>query len=317
MTSISVTDANKIYFLENGLIQSEEKTRAEIIHTLSGEYFSKPVYYSLCLSYKTIILIDGEDDWIIFLELCKRLDLNISIFKKDLLIVKCSSTSNKKNSLEDLAGNKIDWVIDFVHNVKNIEYSESIKLKNVILICDRDDYTDDKTDFTPQKVCPASADKDYFQKIKFKTHYGRNKDYPIKTKGFIWNRRCIENYLISKNARCKNKFEITDDLKAQWKIDKIHFTDNEMERLPEYYIGLNNEKEPKFLDDDKERLNDRVLSIINCKGPIRSCINHDPQGINSGLDKEKLKDYIKSMDYSDLDPKIREYYNELKNLIIS
>jgi hypothetical protein len=54
---------------------------------------------------------------------------------------------------------------------------------------------------------------------------------------------------------------------------------------------------------------------MHCKGPIRSCINKDPQNIKSGFDLKKLKTYISDMDQNDIDPKLKEYYDKLKEII--
>lgn len=313
LTSISITDANKIYFLENGLIQNENKKIAEIIQTLSGEYFNKQVHFSLCLNYKTIILIDGEEDWIIFLELCKKLNLDTSIFDKEFIVIKCPSGTTKNCDLEDLCDNKIEWVEDFKKCISKLEHFEDIRLKHIVFFCDKDEFELEKNRIS---YIPKINDKRQKEvSIKLKKDLDSNKNLKINIQALVLNRRCIENYLISKNARVKRSIEITDDLISEWKVPESERNSlrSQKKLLSQYFIGHTRDNEPKNFQTEDINSN-KIRETMHCKEPIRSCINKDPQKTRSGLDLKKLKNYINDMDKDDLDPKLKEYYRELVKL---
>lgn len=295
MMSLSLTDINRIRFLEDGTILSEFKKKKGVIDSLYGAYFSAPVANSLFYSCKNIFIFDGLADWEIFKALCVKSGKNFGAIEADSVYVAKSSNSNRNNGLDDLISPKMDWIREFIRALQTLDLDEkSIRLKNFFIISDRDD---------------VEAERNLALWYRKETISGA-KGYTAKVHKFIWNRRCIENYLISAKARMAFADEITEPIiRDKWKVpvDRIAV---QPDRFKRNYMG-----ELKNVGDfftESEAFNNQSVCVANCKKVVHSFVFDE-----SGLNLQKLTAYIEQMAPTDIDPYLMRVFEKIAEQVSS
>lgn len=262
--TISVADFNKIIFLESGQILSDHLRKNKLVETLCGAFFAEPVWKSLLYTIETIYLFDGLGDWEIFKAICLKQGLDFERIERNSIIIPRNSDT-QRNNRADLIKPKEIWVDDFLRSTSNAEVDQSrVKLKNFILICDSDSYSWDEER----------------KPLDFSTI--RKRAFGVTS--IIWNRRSIENYLISPSARLISNNTPSTDFVWGEIMD--------------------------FGDVTENNLSDRSRKRMNCKPKVQTFIN-----TQMGLSQERLSSYVSNMDAADIDPYIQLVFNKIFEMI--
>jgi len=180
----SITDQlnkiNNLKIVDKGMIEEEKKLKA-ILDRLSNLTRIESTHFTICAKVEHLVLMDDENDWLIFLALAERKGKNIS----NLSCVEAfKKTSSYGSSNEKLGKQKLDWSSDLLSSVKERS------TKNLFLICDRDNaYIEHKKDGVSVEDREA----------KKTTSSLRNK-YGVNVHLLAWKRREIKNYLLSYTA---------------------------------------------------------------------------------------------------------------------
>lgn len=294
MMSLSITEMNRICFLENGIILNDFFKKKGVIDSLFGGFFTTPVVNSLFYSCKNIIIMDGLDDWIIFKRLCEKQGKDFTEIEESSVFVSKNSSSTKPGGLVELFQPKIDWVNNFISSVKNLNLAnDKIKLKNFILICDRDD------------VETSDQDELYYK--------GGNtrpvNRYVGKIHKIVWNRRCIENYLLSKAAREAYTPDLDQEyIKTHWKVRDSDITQYGQNKVLKSFLGY--VKNHMAIFSDSEHYGEGTKRIMSCKAMIHSYVFDE-----SGLNEQKLSNYISSMEKEDIDPYLLLVHRKLEGIV--
>lgn len=301
MMSLSLTDINRIRFLEDGTILNESRKKKGVIESLYGAYFSPPVAQSLYYSCENLFILDGHNDWQLLKSLCKRAGKRFEEIEENCMIIPVSSSTQKANGFDEMYSRKIDWVKNFKNSLLNLDLdSRKIRLKNFILICDKDDL--DLSSRTKDQNC------DLFYNIVT--------NGIKKVKGFsgtihliVLNRRNIESYFISKSAREELSDEISEEsIIKDWEVSETDYKKNE-DKYRRSYIGKQiRNLGPLFADSDS--FNSRSIEEVDGKRVIHSFIS-DKNGIN----EEKVDRYLSKMKDSDLDPYLGKMFDKIKSII--
>jgi len=293
MMSLSLTDINKISFLDDGTILNEFRKKKGVLDSLYGAYFSAPVANSLFYSCKNIFIFDGLADWDIFKALCGKSGRRFDKIEADSVYVAKSSNTNKPHGIDDLLSPKLEWVENFISSLATLDTDpKRIKLKNFILICDKDD---------------VDLGGRFFYKNKSTR---KIKGYQATIHQFIWNRRCIENYLISKSARVHFISDVTQEVMIDtWGLSAERVK-SDSEKFRKTYVGSHREIPEIFFDSDS--FNPNTIKSVNCKSVVHSLVFD-----NNGINKDRLDKYVQSMDASEVDPYLLEVYSKLLEIVES
>ncbi len=292
--SIAKNDFSCIRFLENGRIISDNKKKSLVLETIHGKFFAESISLNLFLSVKNLILIDGFDDWTIYLKLLKKLGIDTSLLEKESICYPVPSDFPTGRDQKRFGEKKIQWIEKLTKMINKEEIGkESIRLKNIYLLCDRDEFDFDRN-------CKRN------DAFKIPYHSERVKKTNFKRHTIIWNRREIENYLLSKKALV----QYTDAFlkhEEEWLIKKLKYKPqiNENKGNLNYlktYIGETAVGIAEIKDLDKKK----VLETVDCKNRINLVISD-----SDGLNNDVLDKYIKSMDKSDIDDYLRLVYEKL------
>lgn len=167
-----------------------------------------------------------------------------------------------------------------------------IRLKNFFIISDRDD---------------VDAERNHDLWYRRETIAGA-KGYSAKVHKFIWNRRCIENYLISKKARLALSDQIVEStIREQWKIPDTRVA-AQPDRFKKHYMG--ELKNVGHFFTESEVFNDQSICIANCKKVVHSFVFDE-----GGLNPQKLEAYIGQMEGSDIDPYLIRVFDKISGLV--
>jgi hypothetical protein len=289
LTSIAETDLNKIHILENGRIESEHKKQQKIIKALSGTHFYDTVRNGLLKNIPNVVIMDGLDDWQIFKALCRKKNLDIESLEEKMFLIKKESTTKKncEKGLKEL----IDPKTEYAKGIIKALGSDKGCLKTFILICDRDRYEEER-----------NKEANYFGKAK-------GIPSPYEVHQFIWNRRNIESFLISKSAR--KHYELSEDLMNEEYSKIVEDPAYGKERVKKELMGFESDGSPLFTDSDTF---ETKKMTIDAK-PIISLFIYDGDGNNKVLNLKKLQDYVDLMTDDEIDVNIEPMFNKLSAII--
>lgn len=264
MMTISIADFNRIIFLESGQVVNASTKKNKLVETLCGAFFAEPVWKSLLYTIQTIYIIDGECDWEIFKKLCQKQGFDLDVLEVNSLVVTRSSTTQSANR-NDLIKAKEMWVEDFLRSTSKAEVDQGkLKLKNFVLICDSDTYVVNETQ----------------NQLDFRT---RNQD-GYKITSIIWNRRTIENYLISPAARLADNATQPEDFIWGTTMD--------------------------FGEVSEATLREISRKRMDCKATVQKFIVDD-----KGLNSERLSAYVERMEDGDIDQYLKRVYEKIVSLV--
>ena len=301
MMSLSLTDINKIRFMEDGTIQSDSRKKDGVISSLCGAYFSMPVAQSLYYSCKNLFLVDGDNDWDFFKALFQLSGKNIHELENNSMIIPIGSTTQKETGFEEALQNKITWIENFKKSLLNLNLdANQIRLQNFILICDKD-----ALDLT--KVKPTNGL--YYKEIK--DGISKVSGFRGEVHQFILNRRNIESYFISEDARKFFAAQVTEKMVIdKWKISMDEFTKSRTRYLNSYVGAQIRGLGPLFVDS--EMYNKRSIEEVDAKKVIQAFVSDD-----SGVNLELLNNYISKMALKDIDPYLAQMFDKIKLIVTS
>jgi hypothetical protein len=263
--TISIAEFNRIIFLENGQVLKDHLRKNKLVETLCGAFFAEPVWKSLLYTIETIYLMDGLGDWEIFKSICIKQGLDFERIERNSIIVPRNSNT-QRNNRADLILPKEIWVDDFLKSTTRAVIDQGrVKLKNFVLICDSDSYSWDE----------------HRKPLDFSTTRKRT----FNVTSIIWNRRSIENYLISPLARLISNNTPPSDFIWGEVMDFGSVTEN--------------------------NLSERSRKRMNCKAMVQTFINTE-----TGLSQERLSNYVLTMEDVDLDPYIQLTFNKINELVV-
>jgi ABC-type multidrug transport system ATPase subunit len=202
--SILRNDYDDLKLIERGKIENELTLR-ELAKRISSVVGKEKFEFQLASRAKNIVLIDDEDDWIVFKKLAhKKLNEDTNqVFSK---IITFKRTSSFNNNNEVFGKGKLEFVKEF----KNQLNGGSPETKKFFLICDRD------------KLSKNSILADL--QVNIHNDYNGLRNFNgINTHLLSWKRLEIENYLIS-YSMLTNKGKIQD---LQNKFGRIQFIAND------------------------------------------------------------------------------------------
>lgn len=188
--SILKNDFDNIRLVKRGKIELELTLR-DLAKRLASVVGNTKYEYQLATRIKNIVLIDHEDDWVIFKKLAqKKIKENVNeVFKQ---IIPLQRTSGFNNN-DDLFGK---WKLLFVKDFKDKLNGAVIETKRFFLICDRD------------KLSKSSIDKEL--QVRIHNDFKEVKKFNgVSTHLLSWNRLEIENYLLS-ITMLENKGKLQD-----------------------------------------------------------------------------------------------------------
>lgn len=260
LLTISNSDYNRIIFLEDGTVISDTSKKAELVNDVCGTMFGAPIWKTLLYSVENLVLIDGLGDWEIYKELISKLGLDSDLLEYRTLVIEKSSGTDRDNR-ENLLRAKVIFVEEMFDIAKKSKFSsEEIKLKNIFLLCDSDSYicTNDGLDYKKLNL---------------------NRSRGVNVHSLVWNRRNIESYLISPQAR-------------------LHYDDSETN---EFTWG----ELESFGDLPESSLNDTNIKRVDSKHVVRRFIGND------SFDSDRVREYISRMNLEDVDPYLRLVFDKI------
>lgn len=213
LDSISATGIENIRVVKDGKISTDDKF-VELTNRLNQLGFVQKAQFRVCSLIENVVLIDDQDDWVIFKMLAeKKLGRNLPELK-DIQVIK--KESNYEQHTCSFGKSKISWVDALA--IRSSEWD--IKTKNVFLICDRDNLTIESID---NNDC-VSVNGENAQPLSWSDQTSP------KVHLLSWRHREIENYLLSYTA-----------LIARTQLDAVNDQLGVNERLTESSAPDNNQ----------------------------------------------------------------------------
>lgn len=203
--SILRNDYDDLKLIERGKIENELTLR-ELAKRLTSVVGKEKFEFQLASRTKNIVLIDHEDDWMIFKKLAsKKLNEDTSlVFSK---IIPFQRTSNFNNNYDVFGLGKLKFVKEFKEQINGT----NIQTQKIFLICDKD------------KLSRNSISNDL--QVGFPNDYKELKNFNnISTFLLSWKRLEIENYLLSVSM-LNNKGKL-NDLQNQFGRVQLSINDN-------------------------------------------------------------------------------------------
>ncbi len=251
LLTISNSEYNRIVFLEDGTIVSDTAKKVKLVDDICGTLFGAPIWKSLLYTVENLVLIDGLGDWAIFKELMLKTNYNFGDIENRFLVIERSSGTDH-DSRENLLKAKKIFVDDMLQVAKKSKIPQSqIKLKNIFLICDSDEYV-----FSGEGLDIRSGIQRKGS-IRFNVH------------SIVWNRRNIESYLISPNAR-------------------LHYDESSSE-------GFSWGELSGFGSLNENNLNNESIKRVDSKVIVRRFIGDE------GFDDSRMKEYVSRMSNEEVD----------------
>jgi ABC-type multidrug transport system ATPase subunit len=203
--SILKNDFTNIKLIQNGKVE-HDLTLKELAKRLSNVVGKQKYEYQLASRVKNIVLIDNEDDWVIFKKLAEKkiTEDTSNVFSN---LVPFQRTSSYNNNSEIFGKGKLKFAQDFKDQING----HAIQTKNIFMICDRD------------KLSKNSIDADLKVNVHADFHDIRNFN-GVSSHLLSWKRMEIENYLVSVSMLTeKGKIQ---DLQNQFARVNFNINDN-------------------------------------------------------------------------------------------
>lgn len=266
LDSITATE-NKLENLKvvkDGAVEDELVIK-NLLQRLSVLTRAEKVEIEICKKMKNIVVMDDYNDWLIFKSLANRKGLDIS-FISNLHAIK--KYSGYQNSNDDFGFAKVDWVSELARSFTE----QDTEIQNIFLICDKDDA---KITFIKETV--QVCGKKYKNKMKEISWPKKNSKTAVHL--LAWNRREIENYLISHSLMEKN---------------------NILRKFNNDSVALINHLKPKKNGDDSI-----IVQTIDAKPLVSNLINE----VGIGKTKEKIEFCVNMIDPEEISQDINNMYN--------
>jgi ABC-type multidrug transport system ATPase subunit len=169
---------SNIKLIQRGKIE-HDLTLRELAKRLTHVVGKKKYELQLATRVENIVLVDNEDDWVIFKKLAeKKINENTQqVFSK---IIPFKRTSSYNNDSEIFGKGKLQFAKDFKEQLNG----NPIQTKQIFMICDRD------------KLSKNSIDNEL--KVNIHNDYRDIRNFNgVRSHLLSWKRMEIENYLIS------------------------------------------------------------------------------------------------------------------------
>ncbi len=169
---------SNIKLIQRGKIE-HDLTLRELAKRLTNIVGKKKYELQLATRIENIVLVDNEDDWVIFKKLAeKKINENTQqVFSK---IIPFKRTSSYNNDSEIFGKGKLQFAKDFKDQING----HAIQTKNIFMICDRD------------KLSKNSINNE--MKVNIHNDYKDIQNFNgVRSHLLSWKRMEIENYLIS------------------------------------------------------------------------------------------------------------------------
>lgn len=275
-------DFNSISYIENGKIINDLVPK-KILEKISNIVNQDKFIYQISSKLNNIVLIDDESDWEIFKELA-RIKIGEEVLEVLNKIIPIKEHSGWTYETQLFGSNKIE----FVKKIKEYSYGKDTNLKNIFMICDKDEYN--LTDINDNLQCKVTE--------KLKPHIKEIKEFNNNlTKSYLlsWRRREILHYMIS-YSMLKN-------------LDKL----NELSLIANYVvsdtsIGNNFDNDNNIKITSKENV--KFIKKLMCKenGNIED---------DNWTDYGKIKEVISKIPASEISEDIAKMYEFIKNKVES
>ena len=277
--SILNNDFNSISYIENGEIINDLVPK-KILEKLSSVVNHDKFIYQISSKLENIVLIDDESDWEIFKELVK---IKVPDYSKEVLskIIPIKQHCGWNYEVDIFGSTKIE----FTRKIKEFSTSHDINLKNIFMICDKDEY-------------PIASIKDNMQCKDTPTlnpYMDNIKEFnDKKTKAHLlsWRRREVLHYVISYTML--EKYEKLDELKIIAPYITHTYRNNNFDN--DENIKYTNKKNVKF------------IKLLMCKE------NGDIEADN-WTDYDKIKEVIAKIPPEEISEDIVKMYEFIKSKI--
>ena len=239
--------------------------------------------YQICSKIDNIVLIDDESDWEIFKELAK-IKVGDSVLEILDKIIPIKITSSYNSDFQ-LFGNE---KIEFVKQIKNYTTNNSIKLKNIFMICDLDEYP----------IINVESDHRCKNVPKLKPYLDEIKEFNNgQTKSFLlsWKRREILHYTISYTM-----------IKEYSKLDELKIIADYINN--DNYIGKNFDSDNNVKTAKKDYVKFIKLLMSKDSGDVDE---------DNWTDYAKLKEVIGKIPQNEISQDIENMYNFIKNKVLN
>lgn len=176
--SILNNNFSNIKLIQRGKIE-HDLTLRELAKRLTNIVGKKKYELQLATRIENIVLVDNEDDWVIFRKLAeKKIDEDTNqVFSK---LIPFKRTSSYNNDSEIFGKGKLQFAKDFREQLNGSQ----IQTKQIFMICDRD------------KLSKNSIDNE--MKVNIHNDYRDIRNFNgVHSHLLSWKRMEIENYLIS------------------------------------------------------------------------------------------------------------------------
>lgn len=182
LDSIVANEFESLNVVKKGAVQEGQKLK-QLVDRLSVLSKISNVELEVCARIRFLALLDDYNDWDIFVRLCARKGLDVSLLNQVHAVKKTSSYGSMN---EKFGQSKIDWT----RNLSML--GKDVKTERIFLVCDRDNASI-SFDKTGVVVCGEQY-KEQINELKWSE--GRKKVVHL----LAWRRREIKNYLLSFTA---------------------------------------------------------------------------------------------------------------------
>lgn len=255
--SILKNNFDQLYFVDKGKICDKWK-KDELLEKTSSLSWVSSFQGEICLNIENIVVMDDEVDWIIFKKLAKRkLGTSFSDKLDNILCIKRSS--GYKDSTYTIG----EWKFRLVAEIPKI--TESSILKNIFLVCDRDNFPQNEI-WKEWCWLWVEIPKNFWKIIKDKRSI---------THLLVWKRLEIENYLLTKEIiKESHQYDYYDLTKLPANLDNVKdFANDDVKSImhPKYKESGFDEKklnelidnmQPEEISEDIKTLYDFIVSKL-------------------------------------------------------
>lgn len=256
--SILNNDFNSILYIEKGKIVNDLVPK-KVLEKISNVVNQEKFIYQICSKLENIVLIDDESDWEIFKYLVfQKIGEEAVNILKNITPIKETSNWNFEGNI--FGGAKME----FVANIKGYSHNNTVSLKNIFMICDKDDYNEANINSTLE--CKKTDKiRPYLNQIEC-FNSGQTKSYLLS-----WGRREILHYMISYSMLKEyNKLEelknIANYINSDGYINNNFDNDNNIKITPKANVKFIKQlmsKENGNVDADNWTDYDKLKQIIS------------------------------------------------------
>jgi len=182
LDSIVANEFESLNVVKKGVVQEGQKLK-QLVERLSVLSKISNVELEICARIRYLALLDDYNDWDIFIRLCVRKGLDVSLLSQVRAVKKTSSYGSMN---EKFGQSKIDWTRSLSM------LGKEVKTARIFLICDRDNAT-----ITFDQTCAAVAGDQYKNQIKA-LNWSNSRGQVVHL--LAWHRREIKSYLLSFTA---------------------------------------------------------------------------------------------------------------------